>query len=83
VVRVVGAAKLEDDEMEVVLTDEEDEDDEDELEVVLVWVLLAVTELAAEEPVAELLDEVLPPEIWKGNEYCKMLGSESRVISMP
>lgn len=85
VVRVVGAAELEDDEVEVVLTDEDDE-----VEVVLVCAVLAGAELAAEEPVAEPLaeaepelDEAPPPEMVKGKEYSRMLGSESKVISMP
>lgn len=73
---------------EVVLTDEEDEV---EVVLVLVSVVLAGAELAAEdEPVVEPLaeaepevDETLPPEIVKGKEYSRMLGSESRVISMP
>lgn len=86
VVRVVGAAELEDDEVEVVVTAEDDD-----LEVVLVSVVLAGAELAAEEePVAEPLaeaepelDEASPPEIVKGNEYSRILGFESRVISMP
>lgn len=76
VVRVVWAAELEVDETSVVLTDE---DEEDEVVVVVLSVLEAA-ELEAEEALDEDEEAAPPPEMVKGKEYSRMLGSESRVI---